>query len=77
MKNQERRFTNRAPMFIGKNYVFWKVTMKTYIESLGANVWDVVGEEYQNPLVVITKYQNMEFSCNAKAINAFLASLPE
>jgi len=54
MENQEGRVTNGAPMSNGTNYVFWKVRMKTYIHSLGAYVWDVVEEEYQKALAVIT-----------------------
>jgi len=46
MLNQEGGFTNRATMFNGKNYVFWKVRMKAYIQFLGDYVWDVVEEEY-------------------------------
>lgn len=41
MENQEGGFDNREPMFNGTIYVFWKVRMKTYIHSLGADVWDV------------------------------------
>ena len=64
-------------MFNGTNYLFWKVRMNTYIQSLGDDVWDVVEEENQKPLVVTTKDQNMEFTCNAKTINALLADLLE
>lgn len=49
MENQEGGFTDREPMFNGTNYVFWKVRVKTYIQSLGANVRDVAEEEYKPP----------------------------
>ena len=61
----------------GTNYVFWKVNMKTYIQSIGANVWDVMEEEYQKPLEVITKYENMDLTCNSKAMNSLLDGLLE
>lgn len=64
-------------MFNGTNYVFWKVRMNTYIQSLGVDVCDTMEEEYQKPPVVITKDQNMEFTCNAKAMNTLLAGLHE
>ena len=44
MANKEGGYTNREPMFNGMNYVFWKVRMKTYVQSLCANVWDAVEE---------------------------------
>jgi len=64
-------------MFNGKNYVFWKVRMKAYVESLGVDLWDVVEEEYQMTPTFITKYQKMEFTCNIKAMNSLLARLPK
>jgi len=77
MVNEEGGFTKRVTMFNGKNYVFWKVRMKTYIQSLGFDVWDAAEEEYQKTPTVVTKYQKMEFTCNTKAMNALLAGLHE
>jgi len=51
--------------------------MKTYTQSLGADVWDVVEEEYQKCPIVIMKYQKVEFTCNAKAMNSLLVGLPK
>lgn len=51
--------------------------MKSYIQSLGAYVCDGVEEEYQKALAVITKNHKIEFTCNAKAMNALLVGLPE
>jgi len=61
----------------GTNYLFWKARIKTYIQSLGVDAWELVEEYYQNPLVVITKDQNTEFTCNDKAMNAFFVGLPK
>eukprot|EP00253_Pinus_taeda_P028505 PITA_28505 len=76
MANQEGGLINTAPMFNGKNYVFWKLRMNTYIQSLGAHVWDVVEEEYKRPPALITKDHKLEFTCNAK-MHALLTGLPE
>lgn len=57
--------------------MFWKVRMKTYIQSLGFDLWDFLEEEYQRPLAVVTKEQRKEFTYNANEMNAFLACLPE
>lgn len=57
--------------------MFWKVRMRTYIQSLGADVWDVVEEKYQRALALITKDQKLEFACNAQEMHALLVGLPE
>lgn len=77
MGNQEGGFINRAPTFNGKKYVFCKVMMKTYIQLHGADVWDIVEEEYQKPQKIITKDQNMQFTCNENVMHALLSDLPE
>ena len=77
MESQQGGFTNRATMSNGTNYLFWKARIKTYIQSLGVDAWELVEEYYQNPLVVITKDQNTEFTCNDKAMNAFFVGLPK
>ena len=77
MAKQEGVFTNRAPMFNGTNYVFWKVRIKIHIQTLGANVWDVVEETYQRHSTMVTKDQKLEFTFNFKEMNAQLAGLHE
>jgi len=38
-------------------------------------VWDVVEEEYQKPLAMISKDRKMEFTWNAKVINSLVDGL--
>jgi hypothetical protein len=38
MSSHEGNSTNKAPMFNGTNFAFWKVRMRTYIMALDANV---------------------------------------
>jgi len=33
---------NRPPMFCGYNYQFWKVRMRTFIESIDLGAWDAI-----------------------------------
>jgi len=42
-------------MFNVTNYLFWKVMIKNYIQSLGIDVWDAMEEEYQKPQALITR----------------------
>jgi hypothetical protein len=47
--------------------------MRTYIMALGADVWDVVDTGYVKPVVLANKDDKLEFSFNAKAMNAILS----
>ena len=40
-------------------------------------MWDSVEEEYQRNPTLVTKYQKLEFTCNANAMNALLVGLPK
>jgi hypothetical protein len=77
MSSHEGNSTNKAPLFNGTNFAFWKVRMRTYIMSLGADVWDVVDIGYVKPVVLANKDDKLEFSFNAKAMNAILSGLAE
>jgi hypothetical protein len=45
--------------------------------ALGAYVWDVVDIGYVKLVVLANKDDKLEFSFNAKAMNAILSGLPE
>ena len=51
--------------------------MRTYLMSLGVDVWDVVDTGYVNPVVLASKDDNLEFSFNAKEMNAILSGIAE
>jgi hypothetical protein len=77
MTSHEGTSTNKAPLFNGTNFGFWKVRMRTYIMALGADVWDVVETGYVKPVVLANKDDKLEFSFNAKAMNVILSGLAE
>jgi hypothetical protein len=77
MSIHEGNSTNKAPLFNGTNFAFWKVRMRTYIMSLGDDVWDVVDTGYVNPVVLANKDDKLEFSFNSKVMNAILSGLAE
>jgi hypothetical protein len=77
MSSHEENSTNKAPLFNGTNFAFWKVRMRTYIMDLGEDVWDVVDTGYAKPVVLANKDDKLEFSFNAKAMNAILSGLAE
>ena len=47
MSNQEGTASIRPPLFNENNLIFWKTRMRSYIQSLGADVWAVVEAGYQ------------------------------
>jgi hypothetical protein len=49
--------------------------MRTYIMALGADVRDVVETGYVKLVVLANKDDKLEFSFNAKAMNAILSGL--
>jgi hypothetical protein len=77
MSSHEGNSTNKAPLFNGTNFPFSKVRMRTYIMALGANVWDVVDIGDVKLVVLANKDDKIEFSFNAKAMNAILSGLVE
>jgi hypothetical protein len=51
--------------------------MRTYLMALGVDVWDVVETGYIKPVVLASKDDKLEFSFNAKGMNAILNGLVE
>jgi hypothetical protein len=77
MKIHEGTSTNTPPLFDGTNFSFLKVRMRTYIMDLGVDVWDVIETGYTKHVVLDSKYDKLEFSFNAKAMNGSLSGLVE
>jgi CO dehydrogenase nickel-insertion accessory protein CooC1 len=72
MTRHEGTSATKPPLFDGTNFAFWKVRMRTYLMALGANVWDVVETGYTKPIVLASKDDKLNFSFNAKRMNAIL-----
>jgi hypothetical protein len=51
--------------------------MRSYLMALGAYVWDVVENGYIKPVVLSSKDDKLEFSFNAKGMNAILNGILE
>jgi hypothetical protein len=77
MTIHEGTSTTKPPLFDGTNFSFWKVRMRTYLMTLGADVWDVVETGYIKPVVLASKDDKLEFFFNAKGMNAILNGLVE
>ena len=77
MTSHEGTLTNKVPPFDGTNFTFWKVRMRTYLMSLGVDVWDVVDIGYVKLVALASKDDKLEFSFNAKEMNTILSGLVE
>ena len=64
------------PIFYGTNYLFWSKRMKSYLMSLGFDVWDNVFNGYKipkNPPIYLIERKVGEY--NAKDVNAILGGM--
>lgn len=76
MEQSEGAFLNRAPLFDGNDYVFWKVKMEAFIHSLDVRMWDVVTTKYTVPPSVPTDAnEKLKFELDKKARYALLCGL--
>ena len=69
--------TNKAHLFDGTNFAFWKIRMRTFLMSLNVDVWKLVETGYTKPIVLASKDDKIEFIFNAKAMNAILSGISE
>ena len=78
MRNKYGTTFIRPPLFNRNNLIFWRIRTRSYIQSLGADVWAIVEGGYQYPASVPTDATTRKnYETNAKAVNALLGSLME
>ena len=75
MASLEGWSTNKAPLFASTNYAFWKIRMRTYLTSLGVEVWIVVDEKFSPKDTDTKKEAKQNFISNEKSMNALLSGL--
>jgi len=49
MRNYEKEASIRPPSFDGSNFVYWKVRITAYLQSLRTEVWDIEETGYTFP----------------------------
>ena len=78
MNNHEGMGSIRPPIFNGRNLVYWKIRTRAYLQSLGADVWEIVEGRYQFPAAIPTDSAGKKlYKTNAKDFNTLLGSLSE
>eukprot|EP00253_Pinus_taeda_P026912 PITA_26912 len=78
MSHYEREASIRPPIFDGSNFIFWKVRITTYLQSLGTKVWDIVETGYTFPSATPTDTTGKkQYETNAKVVNTLLGILSQ
>ena len=78
MSNYEREASIRPPIFDGTNFVYWKVRVTAYLQSLGTEVWDIIDTGYTFPSATPTDpTEKKKYETNAKVVNTLLGSLSQ
>ena len=78
MSNYEREASIRPTIFDGTNFVYWKVRVTAYLQSLGTEVWDIIDTGYTFPSATPTDLTGKkQYETNAKAVNTLLGSLSQ
>ena len=78
MRNYEREASIRLPIFDGTNFIYWKVRVTTYLQSLGTKVWDIIDRGYTFPSATPTDLtEKKKYETNAKAVNTLLGCLSQ
>eukprot|EP00253_Pinus_taeda_P008837 PITA_08837 len=76
MSNYEREELIRPPIFDGTNFVYWKVRVTAYLQSLGTEVWDIIDIGYTFPSgTPKNPAEKKKFETNAKVKRAKLQTL--
>jgi hypothetical protein len=71
-------YKNGIPQFDGKNYVFWSIRMRTYIQAQGFQVWQSIVDGYATPTVPPTNEKTVKLGeNNSKATNSLLNGLSD
>ena len=78
MSNYKKEASIKPPIFYGSNFVYWKVRITAYLQSLGTKVWDIVETGYTFPSTTPTNsVGKKQYETNAKAVNTLLGSLSQ
>jgi hypothetical protein len=75
--DKQGEFTkNGTPLFDGKNYAFWSIRMRAFLQAQGFDVWKVVVNGYTAPDSPPTDNAGKNLSeYNSKAMNSILSGL--
>ena len=66
----------KIPVFSDEDYAYWKVRMRAFLQSMGAEIWEITkNQAYEVLAVRTTPLQVSEHEANTKAVNALFAGV--
>ena len=66
----------KIPVFSGEDYAYCKVRMRAFLQSMGADVWEITTNQLYVVLAVrTTPLQVTQLEANAKAVNALFTGV--
>jgi len=78
MSSYEREASIRPPIFDGTNFIYWKVRVTAYLQSLGTEVWDIIDIGYTFPSGTPTdSAEKKKYETNVKVVNTLLGCLSQ
>ena len=66
------------PLFDGINYVYWKVRMRAFLQSLDKNVWQVIEIGWTKPTEALADCDDAKIEAanfNSRALNALFSAV--
>ena len=69
---------SRTPLFDGRNYAFWSIRMRAFIEAQGIKIWQSIEIGYKVPKTMPTDAGEMvQYHINSRARNHLLSAIDE
>ena len=66
------------PLFDGTNYIYWKVCMRAFLQSLDENVWQVLETNWTKPMEVPADWDDAKIKVvnyNSRTLNALFSAV--
>jgi hypothetical protein len=74
--DEHEKISNGIQRFDRRNYAYWSDRVKTYLTSLGVDIWYTAANSYVIPNNAPTDpNENKLMSCNSKSIHVILGAL--
>ena len=74
--DQQVKISSKVPIFNGEAYAFWSIRMRSYIMSIGLDIWMSIQKGYIYPKYPLADIEGMkQFGYNAKVVNTILVGL--
>ena len=52
----------KIPVFSGEDYAYWKVRMRAFLQSMGADVWEITTNQLYEVLAVRRNFDRLPFT---------------